>query len=342
MENYDVIIIGGGPAGLKCAEVLGTAKKHVLLLEKKEVFGEKLCAGGLTMKDMEILPLPETVIEHRISRAVIHSKRQRADTLAPAPFLFTVNRKELGAYQGCLLNDLDVNVEMNSQVTGIEANKVMLKDGREYGFKFLVGAEGYSSIVRKHLNLPVQKKLIGFQYTIPKTDVDPVLEIFLDSRRFKTWYAWIFPHRKSIAVGFCCDPKKVNHQKMKAEFQDWLYRKNIDPGTAILESFPVAFDYRGYRFKNVFLVGEAAGLASGLTGEGIYQSLVSGQEVAEMILDPGYKSQALEEVLKYNLVLQRVMLLFRIAGPIRGLLYEFFVFLMKRKWLRDRINANFY
>ena len=40
MENYDVIIVGGGPAGLKCAEVLGTAKKRVLLLEKKAVFGE--------------------------------------------------------------------------------------------------------------------------------------------------------------------------------------------------------------------------------------------------------------------------------------------------------------
>jgi len=341
MENYDVIIIGGGPAGLKCAEILGKAGKKILLLEKKAIFGEKLCAGGLTMKDMDILPLPDSVIEHRISRAAIHSKRQQAQTLAPKPFLFTINRKELGAYQGGLLNDLKVDVMMNSQVTGIAKDKVILKDGREYGYKFLVGAEGYSSVVRKYLNLSVKKKLIGFQYTIPKPDVDPVLEIFLDARRFKTWYAWIFPHRKSIAVGFCCDPARANHQNMKAKFQDWLFHKNIDPGTAILESFPVACDYRGYRFNNVFLVGEAAGLASGLTGEGIYQSLVSGQEVAKIILDPEYRSQSLEEVLKYNRILQRVMLLFRIAGPIRGMLYEFFIYLMNRKWLRDKINSNF-
>lgn len=341
MDNYDVIIIGGGPAGLKCAEVLGKAGKNVLLLEKKAIFGEKLCAGGLTMKDMEVLSLPDSVIEHYISRAVIHSKRQQAETLAPKPFLFTVNRKELGAYQGSLLDDLKVDVKMNSNVKAIVKNKVILKDGREYGYKFLVGAEGYSSVVRKHLNLPVQKKLIGFQYTIPKPDVDPVLQIFLDARRFKTWYAWIFPHRKSIAVGFCCDPTKANHQKMKAKFQDWLDLNNIDPGSAILESFPVACDYRGYRFNNVFLVGEAAGLASGLTGEGIYQSLVSGQEVANMILDPGYRSHSLEEVFKYNRVLKRVMLLFKIAGPIRGLIYEFFISLMNRKWLKDKINSHF-
>lgn len=341
MENYDVIIIGGGPAGLKCAEVLGKAEKRVLLLEKKAAFGEKLCAGGLTMKDMQILPLPEKVIEHKISRAVIHSRRQRAETLAPEPFLFTVNRKELGKYQGSLLNDLTVEVKMNSQVVGIDYNKVILRDGSEYGFNFLVGAEGYSSVVRKHLKLPVKKKLIGFQYTIAQKIAEPVLEIFLDSGRFKTWYAWIFPHRNSIAVGFCCDPTKVDHQKMKAKFHDWLRQNNIDPGIASLESLPIGVDNQGYQFNNVFLVGEAAGLASGLTGEGIYQALVSGQEIAKMIIDPEYTSRLLPEVLQYNRVFLRIMSVFRIAGPLRGILYEFFIYIMNRKWIRDRINANF-
>lgn len=43
-------------------------------------------------------------------------------------------------------------------------------------------------------------------------------------------------------------------------------------------------------------VGEAVGLSSGLTGEGIYQSPVSGPEITKMILAPGYASQSLEEV----------------------------------------------
>jgi len=341
MEVYDVIIVGGGPAGLKCAEVLGRAGKHVLLLEKNDRFGRKLCAGGLTMKDMEVLPLPDEVIEYKISRAAIHSRRQRVDTIVPSPFLFTIDRKELGAYQGSLLKDLKVDVKMNSHVTEIRQNKVILKDGRVYGFQFLVGAEGYSSVVRKYLKLKVRKRLIGFQYTIPRSEVDPVLEIFLDSRHFNTWYAWIFPHRNKIAVGCCCDPKRVNHRKIIRNFQNWLISKNIDVGDAKMESCPISYDYKGLQFGNIFLTGEAAGLASGLTGEGIYQALVSGQEVSKMILDPQYTSQTIEQVYKYNRVLHRVMLLFRIAGPLRGLLFEFFLFLMNRKRIHDRINANF-
>jgi geranylgeranyl reductase family protein len=341
MDMYDVIIVGGGPAGLKCAEVLGQTDKRVLLLEKKDHFGEKLCAGGLTAKDLEVLPIPDKVIEHKIARASIHTRHQRVDTPSPTPFLFTVDRQELGAYQGSLLDNLKVEVKMNSQVLEVTDKRVVLKDGSECGYKFLVGADGYASIVRKHLKLPVRKRLIGFQYTIPKHDVEPLLEIYLHARRFNAWYAWIFPHRESIAVGFCCDPRKVNHQKMKQKFQDWLIEKNIDPGIAKMESFPISYDYRGVQFGNIFLVGEAAGLANGLTGEGIYQSLVSGQEVARMILDPQYISQPLKIVLKYNRILHRIKVLFRLAGPLKGLLHELLLILMTRKRIKQKINANF-
>ncbi len=117
--------------------------------------------------------------------------------------------------------------------------------------------------------------------------------------------------------------------------------RKIDPGDARLESYPIAYDYRGVKFGNIFLVGEAAGLASGLTGEGIYQSLVSGLEVANMIMDPKHKADKLDKVLKYNHVLERVMAVFRWAGPLRGMLQEFLVILMNKEGLRKKINAQF-
>ena len=97
MEEFDVIIVGGGPAGLQCARELSRSSLRILLLEKREGFGDKLCGGGLTMKSMEVLPLPDHIIEQKILRTFIHSRRRDAGTVTPVPSLFTVNRKVLGS-----------------------------------------------------------------------------------------------------------------------------------------------------------------------------------------------------------------------------------------------------
>ena len=336
-----MIIVGGGPAGLQCARELSRSSLRILLLEKREGFGDKLCGGGLTMKSMEVLPLPDHIIEQKILRTFIHSRRRDAGTVTSVPALFTVDRRVLGGYQRSLLDGTAVEVKPNSQVIEIGDNSVVLKDGTAYGFRYLVGADGYSSMVRRHLGLKVQKKLIGFQYTIPVQVEYPALEIFMDARRFSVWYAWIFPHGDRIAVGCCCDPRRVDSQKIKDGFHNWLKDRKLEPGDAPLESYPIAYDYRGVKFGNIFLVGEAAGLASGFTGEGIYQSLVSGQEVAKMIIDPMHKPIQLEQVLKYNRILERVMALFRCAGPLRGALQEYLLILMNNDWLRKKVNAQF-
>jgi geranylgeranyl reductase len=341
MEKYDVIIVGGGPAGLQCARELSGSSLRVLLLEKNNSFGEKLCAGGLTRKGMDLLSLPDDVMEHKILRTSIHSRKRDAGSQTRVPALCTVDRKQLGSYQRSLLDGGGVEVKTASQVMEIEDSQVILKDGTRHGFNCLVGADGYASLVRRHLRLKTEKKLMGFQYTLPQVQEDPLLQIFLDARRFSSWYAWIFPHRKSIAVGFCCDPRRVDVKKIKSGFHDWLKEKGMDPGQRRLEAYPIGCDYRGIKFGNVFLVGEAAGMASVFTGEGIYQSLVSGHEVARMIQDPAYDPVHLKEALRYNRILERVLRLFQQAGPIRGSLQELLLILMNKEWLRKKINKQF-
>ncbi len=133
----------------------------------------------------------------------------------------------------------------------------------------------------------------------------------------------------------------TDHKKIAENLDDWLQMMKIDKGDVIMESYPISYDYRGYHFGNTFLAGEAAGLGSGLTGEGIYQSLASGQEVARIILDPEYESLAMDEVLAYNRMTMRVLDIFRRSGPFRPVLHEFLVFLMTRKRTREKINASF-
>jgi geranylgeranyl reductase len=341
MDIYDVIIVGGGPAGLKCAEIIGISDKRVLLLEKDAVFGDKLCAGGLTRKAIAMLEVPDHIIEQKICDATLFSPRNRSFTNTPSPLLFTVNRGELGKWQHDRLEGSGVTIHANAQVTRIDPETVTLKDGTTYGYRYLVGADGYASVIRRYLNLPVKKRLIGLQYTLPAGNVTPMLEIYLNSRLFKSWYAWVFPHRNSIAVGCCCDPRLMKASKLRDNFQIWLSRKGIDTDGATLDACPISYDYRGVSFGNIFLVGDAAGLGSGLSGEGIYQALVSGQEVARMIIDSAYEPEALKAVVRFNTIQNRFMRMLYRAGIFRGLMIELIIWLMNNNKIRHRVSSAF-
>jgi geranylgeranyl reductase len=341
MEVFDVIIVGGGPAGLICAKTLGKSDKKVLLLEKDDVFGDKLCAGGLTRKDTAMLEVPDHIIEQKICDATLFSPRNYSFTNTPSPLLYTIGRKNLGKWQREGLEGSGVTVRTNTHVMGIDPETVILKDGSRYGYRNMVGADGYASVVRRYLKIPVVKRLIGFQYTLHVQDVVPMLKIYLHSRFFKSWYAWIFPHRHSIAVGCCCDPGLMKASKLRENFHTWLSLQGIDTGDAVLESSPISYDYRGFRFGKIFLVGEAAGLGSGLTGEGIYQALVSGQEVARMIIDPTHKPEALNAVIRFNAIQNRFMRWLYRAGIFRGLFIELILLLMNNKYIRTRVSNAF-
>ncbi len=300
MKQYDVIIVGAGPAGLRCAQLLSKTDLKVLILEKNDVFGDKVCAGALTPNCMRILKFPDSIIEHKITRDVVYSQKGKRYIDAPKPFFYMVKRREFGDWQKGLLKGTPVEIRNNAKVTEVHPEKLIVNNNEELGYKFLVGGDGYNSIVRKYLKLPVDKKLICIQYTVPAPGVDPRIEMHLDSKLFGAWYAWIFPHEESFAVGTVCDPAIISSKKLKANFQQWLNNRDIDVKNVVYESAPISYDYRGFKFGNVFLVGEAGGFASGFTGEGIYQSLVSGGIAAKTILDENHQSEELDALIRYN------------------------------------------
>ena len=55
MKNYDVIIIGAGPAGIASAKVLEDNNINFCIIEKNKFPREKLCGGGLTHKSIKLL-----------------------------------------------------------------------------------------------------------------------------------------------------------------------------------------------------------------------------------------------------------------------------------------------
>jgi len=290
---------------------------------------------------MAILNLPGHLIERSITSTEITSRFNRSATEAASPFIFTVNRKEFSEYQHSLLNSGKVEVRFHARVTEVTKEYVVVNGREQIAFRFLIGAEGYNSLVRKFLGFPTERRLIGFQYHVP-LDSHPVrLGIHLHAAFFRSWYAWSFPHRETIAFGCCADPKMMPVQKLRNNFHRWLKEQKIDIASARYESAPISYDYRGIRFGNMFLVGDAGGFASGLTGEGIYQALVSGEAAARMILDPDHISESLAGVVRYNEIQRRIMKLFYYSGPFRNIFHELLILLMNFPPVKSWIHKSF-
>lgn len=341
METYDVIIVGGGPAGLICAEALINSDLKVLLIEKGPVFGDKVCAGGLTRKDLGIFNLPDDIIQQKVFHTSLHSPGRFSEANTPDPIVVTVDRKALGKWQASLLENAPVKVWLNKRLIEVRPASIVLESGEEIGYHYLVGADGFASLVRRYLNLPQEKKLIGIQYKVPMPGPKPRLQIFLDHKYFNSWYGWIFPHREMIAVGCVCDPRYFSPKKMKNNFHHWLEKNGIDITGAEYQSAPISYDCRGLKFDKIFLAGDAAGMASGLTGEGIYQSLVSGLEVARYIMGQNDESDQLKAVLRYNRIQEKIMKFLIRIGPLKMIMFELIIMMMNNKGFKRKINNGF-
>lgn len=341
LKNFDVIIVGAGPAGLRCAEILSQTKLSVLLLEKNPVVGDKVCAGGITRKGFQMMNIPDEIVQHKVVEVDLHSKHYQNHSNWPEPVMYTVNRREFGEWQLQRLKGTQVNVRLNTKVIEVKENHIRTDKNEEIGFKFLVGADGPNSMVRKHLKIPVEKVLASVQYIIPQKEVKPSMGIFLHSKYFHSWYAWLFPHKNNIIVGTCADAKYVSGKKMKSKLHAWMKKEGYDISMAEYQSYPINYDYRGIHFGNIFLAGEAAGMASGLTGEGIYQSLVCGEEVAKLIIDPDYVSKPMEHILRYNNIQYKFLKFSQRLGFLRGPLHDLIILIMRNKKMNKKITKGF-
>ena len=294
MQAFHTIVIGGGPGGLACATILAKNGVDVLLIERNRLIGPKTCAGGLTWSGLS-LDIPDHLIERSFNRQYIYSILQKTVVTSSVPIISTIDRKRLGQWMLRQAEEAGTRVITGVQVRDIRNGHIITSDA-DYRYQYLVGADGSSSLVRRHLNLDTFAIGAGIHYQV--AGEFPRMEWHLNTDLFRTGYAWIFPHKHYASVGVYACRRDANARKLLQNLHQWALKYGITLNQSRPRAALINFDYRGWRFGNKFLVGDAAGLASGLTGEGIYPAILSGETVAHTILDQQYESTKLNRLIQ--------------------------------------------
>lgn len=286
--NFDVVIIGGGPAGVSAGISLAQNGVSVALLERAIYPYEKTCAGILTEKTVQLLE-KEFAINlndfYSTNNISLFFKEESVCRFSSGYPFILVDRKALNTVliRACI--KAGVRLLDGAEVISLtpETNKLTLKNGSIISYQALIAADGVHSYVRRSLKLDDFQLGFCIQDYIVRSKCPSSLinlqEIQLYFGNIQFGYSWIIPNKTHFVIGSGMFVKDfhwptMQHKHNQLCAQIGISDKSVRRGAHVPVGIPV--DQKIHPYENIVLIGDAAGLANPLTGEGIYLALASG------------------------------------------------------------------
>jgi len=331
-QNYDVIVVGAGPAGATLACELAKGGIDVLVLEKEKLPRYKCCAGGVTSRAEKLLDFDiSQVTEATIYEVVFTFKLGKAFVGEHSePLMYTVMRETFDQFLMHEAQRLGAVLMAGQKVTQIRVSPDQVEVSAAdnvFHSRVVVGADGAYSMVARELNMerPTERiAAIESEITVAQQQLERwKSRVQIDLGIIPAGYAWVFPKRDHLSVGAGCRASRArNLNRHYHEFMDSL---NIGEHTVTRsESHLIPTCTRGRLVwqDRALLLGDAAGLADPLTGEGIYYAIRSAQLAAPVIKSCLAKAGGgLEEY--QRLVEKNIMSELRIASTLSNYFVRF-------------------
>jgi len=303
--NFDVVVVGGGPAGSSAAHMAAKNGCTVALIEKEKEIAQTVRTSGVTwISDIKKFGIPEECYNpiKKFSFCSPKNSVKISGEIAKAAVLdvrktyrFLANRaKTSGSELFTSTNVTEVLKDTSGKCVGVIAKS----DGKQIQFnsKEVIDASGFVSVIAKELGYVTQWKKFGagaeFEVKTEKLEHDNWW-LMVGQEYSPAGYAWIFPTSKDtarIGVGIGKPDSDVDPTVRLNE----LLEKKLGPIKDLGNIEKIEFHYglipndgvsRKTVYDNLILVGDSAGQANPLVLEGIRYAIRFGEVAGQVAAD---------------------------------------------------------
>ena len=296
MHNFKVAVVGAGPAGCSAALVLARAGFRTILIEKSPLPRSKTCGGGLVLRARKFLDIEiDAVVEdvcHRVN-LFFNDLELSFSITRNYPIITTVMRDKFDYLLTQKAADAGASIQSEclvEKITQDGKNVLLHTRNDQIRSEWVILAEGAGGHLAKNSGWSESRLLLpGLECELTTPDAE--FKGFSNTARFDfgfipAGYAWIFPKKKHLSVGVLCMKKgTANLRKYLAAYLQHIFAENFKINNSSVFFIPIIPRRDLFVRDRILLVGDSAGLADPISGEGISNAILSGQLAARALIE---------------------------------------------------------